>query len=398
MKNIAIVFIALSLLLSSCQKTVSDNYSSLAETSSATKQTEKTKKYVGKQSYNDVSLGAVELAQDSDNYYYTDCENFYSINKQTKKRELLIMYAGLIMDQYNDSLFFLYSGYNSTAIFDLSTASLQLESQKPLSSALEAHNGYDNMSIPLVLSNGYLFNIYNTETSDSKFFLTDKDYNIKEQLYFSGEPAFSLDNDLFYIGEDGNIYCYKLATKKNFYVTSFNPLPEQSDIRIFRGNSVKYLGKDKILVYGTDAFQILSLSDGSVFQTIPFKITDENFSTTYIGSAYDDENMYFSITNQKETVVYKINHQSKAVSTLYKYANSSSSLGATLCLVDDQYLYFAADSHYDAENLAAKGCHFRIKKDGSGKEILFEHFPNEYYEIDSPIYNETPKFVIEADE
>ena len=101
-----------------------------------------------------------------------------------------------------------------------------------------------------------------------------------------------------------------------------------------------------------------------------------------ITAIYDDNAIYFLIwESATEYRVDKLDYKTLKPETIYKAGEPSPDTELTkhqikFAACDERYIYFRDFAPMD------EGNHFRIKKDGSGKEVLFNHMGEEHYSIE----------------
>lgn len=389
MKKLFALILALLFVLCSCDKadnTASDPNASSQLTQSEQGSSEISKprptptfeKYVGKQDYKNLSLGGIELAQDEEKYYYTEFYNLFAIDKATKKWEKLPWDLDLFYYRYND-LLYADTGYGDEqkiSVYNLKTKeSYSIPFEKSLV------EGFHLNPIFYMVENGFLVVGYAPEDEKEIVYYTDKQLKNKKRLDID-DVQFVLDNDVFYLGEDGNVFSYNLETSKKTYVTNYVPTPNDYEVDKLESTILEYLGNGKILVYGDGNLQIIELASGK--SHTPYTANKQK-KIKDVDVIYDDNNIYLLAWESEYAYrIDKISHQNYEVKTIFSGGKKDDDVmeyNTELVDVDEQYLYLEESGSFN-EDGSAQGYDFRIKKDGTNKEILFHHLSADYYTAD----------------
>ena len=330
--------------------------------------------YKGKENYTDVSLGDTGLAWDDEYYYYIDFVEAFKINKQTKERTSFINGVDYIMWRYKDTLIF--EEYDCYTLYNLQTK------QKSKVSCKEGMFNHYNFSPEIyMVENGFVMHGHSPELGKTLAYFVDSKMQSKKFVPVD-YCEFVIDNEIFYLSDkDANVYSYDMNKQELFKVTDYEPTfydYENSDR--LASNILEYLGRGKILAYGDDKLQIINLADLSSVRPYTKEQEDKMQDITAI---YDDNAIYFLIwESATEYRVDKLDYKTLKPETIYKAGEPSPDTELTkyqikFAACDDQYIYFRDFAPMD------EGNHFRIKKDGSGKEVLFNHMGEELYSIEN---------------
>ena len=393
MKKLFAIAALLALVLCGCAEEIKDNSSEITSTdisslpistdvssSLASSDTQKFEKYVGKHEPADVSLGYWNFAQNEENYYYVDFHQAYSVNKKTKEKTALFdTTIGLSMFHYKDYMIFDGSGDN-IFLYNLQTKE-KLTKKYPKEWIMEYH-----LTPSFYMTeNGYVMTGYCPDDEKEKTYYIDSEFKTRKLLNTDNcyTVSFVLGDDIFYLGEDGNVYCCNIKDDKKYYVTDYKATPyDYENPDRLSSDILKYLGKGKILVYGDEKLQILNLYDDSSFR--PYTAEQEQ-QIQEVNAIYDDDAIYFIVwESATEYRIDVLDYETLVPKTVYKGRQteydeelSFPTHDVDLLSSDSEYLYLEDFASFD------KGHHFRIKKDGSDKEVLFHHFGEEIYSIDS---------------
>lgn len=330
---------------------------------------EKITKYVGKKSYQNASLGALDIAQNDDCYYYIDFDEFFSIDKKSGKRTSIAFHVSQVGFKYKDVVTLYSTEDDNVLFFDLKT--------KKLTKKLCPHTfGENRYPAALHLTDSGIVAI-----GDADVYYSDRDFkNIKqlpiETLY---GIAFVLDDEIFYLGEDYNVYCYNIKTNKKFYVTDYKPTPEGAEG--FTSTRLDYLGNGNILVYGDEKLQIINLTTGKSHAPYTKQELDKIKS---IDTIYNDDAIFLLVwTSDVDYYIDKLDPKTYKKDRIYAAKwkavdelNQGDQYKVSFTECDENYIYLRDNSSFE------KGHDFRIKVNGSGKEILFSHMGEEHYSIE----------------
>ncbi|MBQ7799097.1 MAG: hypothetical protein IJ370_01255 [Oscillospiraceae bacterium] len=332
---------------------------------------EKITKYQGKENYTDVSLGYGYFAQNDEYYYYIDFDEFFGINKKTKERVSVAKMVSQVIYVTGDTVC-LYDSEDNILFFDITTKKLTKKSHK------------DCFGEALYQPELFLTKDGFVASENGDIYFVDSELKTKKLLKPDG-CNFVLDDEIFYVDEfGGNIYNYNIKTDKTTYVTDYKPTYRSRDVyeEGLRSQILKYLGRGKILAYGDDKLQIINLADGSSYR--PYTQEQEK-EMDRIDAIYDDDAMYFLVWETRNDYrIDAVSYETFKPTTIYKgkwtenaeEMSITDDYNITILEADDQYIYFRDFASME------KGNHFRIKKDGSGKEVLFSHMGEEHYSIE----------------
>lgn len=377
MKKFFAVVLSLMLVLCGCGKEKQDNKQSSDFTSSLpqAEEIQTLEKYKGKEDYADISLGWGNFAQNDDNYYYIDFDQAYSVNKQTKEKTALFdTFIASTMFNYKDTMIF-QQGCN-VVLYDLKTNEKTI---KPYPE--EWCNEFHLAPSFYMVEDGFVMVGYNPDEERELVYFVDRE--IKNRKLLNAERCnFILDDNVFYLSEDGNVYCCDIKTNNKYYVTDYKAtLFDNENPDKLVSNILSYIGKGKILAYCDEKLQIINLCDGSSYR--PYTAEQEK-KIDKIEAVYGDDAIYFMIWESEiEYRIDSLSYETLKPQAIYsgKWTGDTEEAEIfahriSLLDCDDEYLYFEDLAQFEDGN------HFRIKKDGSSKEVLFHHFGEEIYSID----------------
>lgn len=329
------------------------------------------KKYVGKKNYQNASLGWTYLAQNDDCYYYVDFDEFFSIDKKSGKRTSIAWPVSQVMYKYNDIVTVDSTKDDNILFFDTKT--------KKLTKKVCKHSfGENQHSASLHLTENGIVAI-----GDADVYYCDRDFKNLKQLPIATlyGNAFVLDDEIFYLAEDYNVYCYNFKTNKKSYVTDYKPTPLNWDEDGLQSTILQYLGNGNILVYGDEKLQIINLTTGK--SHAPYT-KQELKKIKSIKTIYNDDAIFFMVwTSDVDYYIDKLDPKTYKKDRIYAAKwqtvdelNQGDQYNVSFTDCDENHIYLRDHSSFE------NGHDFRIKTDGSGKEILFSHMGEEHYSIE----------------
>ncbi len=362
MKKILLGFLVLSLILCSCQKN-SKNFSSIS-LSDSNSEAQQIKQYHGKEEYEEFYGGHKIFTQNQSTYFYSDQFGLYSLDKQGKTPKLISDYATLGLQNSKNFIYYQDFSDNKMVLYDTNNGKISQKYYQNLF-PIESYekSGY---SISFVLiDGGWLVHIIDFDSNAVYFYKTDIDFTSKTEISLK-QYGLILDDDVFYLDENGNVACYNLKSQKESFVTKQFSVTEDDIIRTDR--FIKYLGRDKIMIYAQEKLHIINLIDGSIFKTIDYPI--KNFDYPHPSVAYNDEKIYLQLWENEENYrIEEVRYTDGVSSVIYRGKINLPIFSSMLVAADNQYIYIGNLGHFDEEQNPTS--HFlQIKNDGTQEKII----------------------------
>lgn len=266
----------------------------------------------------------------------------------------------------------IYDRNNDLLIFNTNTKQITKKSTKKVFKG-------DDLFLPTL----YMMNEGFIATGLEYVYYVDDEFEKIEKLEAVApsvyDEAFVLDNEVFYLGEDYNAYCYNLETKKNTYITNYTPTGQEAEG--LTSTILDYLGNGNILVYGDEKLQIINLTTGKSHAPYTKQELDKIKS---IDTIYNDDAIFLMVwTSDVDYYIDKLDPKTYKKDRIYAAKwkavdelNQGDQYQVSFTDCDENYIYLRDYSSFE------KGHDFRIKVDGSGKEILFSHMGEEHYSIE----------------
>ncbi len=311
-------------------------------------------KYEGKREYNNISLGyTCRLDYQNNNYYYSDEFGFFCVNKSSGEKTSFLEEQLYAMKCYKQQIYFVETP--SVIVFDAQTHKTTEKSFKELF-LLDIQVPQVRYDINVIMVEcGWLVYIRDNSLDTTEVYLTDSNFTTKKLLPIERFDIV-LDDEVFYLDNDGNVLCYNLTSDKHSYVTRFadNVSGDQSS------NALLYLGKGNILVCRNNKIQIIDLADCSSFLEIPYDVN--NLENCLPSAVYDDDKMYLLIWESDTGYrVDSISYRDKKVETLCRYTLEFPLVYCELASQDEENIYLY-NTGYDNDDGTSSSGFWQIQK------------------------------------
>lgn len=354
MKRVALILLAV-LVLTGCNDTIpitnrdTSSDSNMLSSDFSQIDLKEITKYKGKKYYNDISLGTTFRVENEKNYYYCDEFGFYCVDKKSGEKSVLLEEPVLLMKSYKQKIYFEDTG--KVTVFDTQTHQTTVKSYEQLFSLKIEEPQIRYKTDIIMVENGWLVSVWDSSMNTGEVYYTDSEFISKKQLPIE-RFDFVLDDEVFYFGDNSNVFCYNLSLNKHSYVTAFSDICNNEQ----NSNELFYLGHGKILVCRNGKIQIIDLVDCTSYLDTPYTANDSP------SVVYDDDKMYLLIWESETSYrIDAISRDDKKIVTIFENSFDLPLLYCQLVGQDEQYLYLY-NTGYDNEDGTQSGGFFQIQK------------------------------------
>lgn len=316
--------------------------------------------YKAKDNYQNVSAGFSYLFQNEKHYYYCSETGFFAVDKQSKKQTLLSDDFGIVSNPYvYDNLIYFTVIHNGTiVVFDTTTHIFSTLSIYELFN--EDHEKPKCRYDAQMINGGWIISATDYY-SPVVYYYSDSALKQKVELPIGG-CDFVLDDEIFWYDESGAILCYNLSDKKFYSVIEGFIFDKNSNYL-----QAHYLGKDRILFYANNCFNIFSLKTGKFLSHLYYQ------EEALWSVAYEEDYAYIYFEeSQNNYKIEKVSFADNSFNTIYTNTIDLPYTSLSLVGVDDKYLYLEYYGYHNDDGTESSKI-TTINKDGSDEKLLFVH-------------------------